>query len=136
MGIRIYAARNTLLFEFSKQILKDRMNFEFEVPREMIQPTGRAVAPSPKLRLHIILGNYFFLDSFLLLLGFMLAYGSGDTGSTVTRHMWGGIALSIGLLLCVLARTAASNAMQSATFAASGPHVSSVADNATMPSRE
>src|SRR5436305_2043925 len=30
-----------------------------------------------------------------LLLGYLLAYGSGDTGSTVTRHMWGGIALSI-----------------------------------------
>jgi mono/diheme cytochrome c family protein len=39
-----------------------------------------------------------------LVLGFLLAYGSGDTGTTVTRHMWGGIALAIGLLLCLLAR--------------------------------
>ena len=39
-----------------------------------------------------------------LVLGYLLAYGSGDTGSTVTRHMWGGIALAIGLLLCLLAR--------------------------------
>jgi mono/diheme cytochrome c family protein/uncharacterized membrane protein len=39
-----------------------------------------------------------------LILGYLLAYGSGDTGTTVTRHMWGGIALAIGLLLCLLAR--------------------------------
>ncbi len=29
---------------------------------------------------------------------------AGDTGTTLTRHMWGGIALSIGMLLCLLAR--------------------------------
>ena len=39
-----------------------------------------------------------------LALGYLLAYGSGDTGSTVTRHFWGGIALAIGLLLCVFVR--------------------------------
>ena len=39
-----------------------------------------------------------------LALGYLLAYGSGDTGSTVMRHLWGGIALAIGLLLCVLVR--------------------------------
>lgn len=39
-----------------------------------------------------------------LILGYVLAYGSGDTGATVTRHMWGGIALAIGLLVCLLAR--------------------------------
>jgi mono/diheme cytochrome c family protein/uncharacterized membrane protein len=38
-------------------------------------------------------------------LGLLLAYGSGDTGTTVTRHMWGGIALCIGLVLCGLARS-------------------------------
>jgi len=37
-------------------------------------------------------------------LGFLLAYGSGDAGAGVTRHMWGGIALTIGLLACLLAR--------------------------------
>jgi uncharacterized membrane protein len=31
-------------------------------------------------------------------LGYMLAYGAGDTGTTVTRHMWGAIALSV--LVC------------------------------------
>lgn len=39
-----------------------------------------------------------------LILGYLLAYGSGDTGTTVTRHMWGGIVLAIGLLACLLAR--------------------------------
>ncbi len=39
-----------------------------------------------------------------LSLGFLLAYGSGDTGPGVTRHMWGGIAVTIGALLCLLAR--------------------------------
>jgi mono/diheme cytochrome c family protein len=39
-----------------------------------------------------------------LALGYCLAYGGGDTGATVTRHMWGGIALCVGLMLCLLAR--------------------------------
>ncbi len=37
-------------------------------------------------------------------LGYLLAYGSGEAGVSVTRHMWGGIALTIGVLLCLLAR--------------------------------
>jgi uncharacterized membrane protein/mono/diheme cytochrome c family protein len=39
-----------------------------------------------------------------LTLGFLLAYGSGDAGTVVSRHMAGGIALTIGVLLCLLAR--------------------------------
>jgi len=39
-----------------------------------------------------------------LTLGTLLAYGSGNAGTLVTRHMAGGIALTIGLLLCILAR--------------------------------
>jgi uncharacterized membrane protein len=39
-----------------------------------------------------------------LTLGFLLAYGSGDAGIVVTRHVAGGIALTIGVLLCLLAR--------------------------------
>lgn len=39
-----------------------------------------------------------------LALGYMLAYGAGDTGTTVSRHLWGAIALLIGLMLCLLAR--------------------------------
>jgi hypothetical protein len=41
-----------------------------------------------------------------LTLGYMLAYGAGDTGPTVTRHMAGAIGLCIGLMLCALTRTA------------------------------
>lgn len=41
-----------------------------------------------------------------LTLGFLLAYGSGNTGATITRHLTGGIVLTIGTLLCVLARSA------------------------------
>jgi uncharacterized membrane protein/mono/diheme cytochrome c family protein len=37
-------------------------------------------------------------------LGYLLAYGSGDAGPGVTRHMWGGITLTIGVLVCWLAR--------------------------------
>jgi uncharacterized membrane protein len=39
-----------------------------------------------------------------LILGYVLAYGSGDTGTTVVRHMWGAIVLAIGLMLCFLVR--------------------------------
>ena len=39
-----------------------------------------------------------------LTLGYLLAYGGGESGSTLTLHMWGGIALSALTLLCVLAR--------------------------------
>ena len=35
-------------------------------------------------------------------LGYLLAYGSGAFGPAVTRHMWGGICLTIGVLLCCL----------------------------------
>jgi mono/diheme cytochrome c family protein len=34
-------------------------------------------------------------------LGYLLAYGSGESGSLVVLHMWGGIALTIGVLCCV-----------------------------------
>ena len=37
-------------------------------------------------------------------LGYLLAYGSGTTGVTVTYHMWGGISLAIGVLVCFLIR--------------------------------
>lgn len=39
-----------------------------------------------------------------LALGYLLAYGSGDSGAGVSRHMWGGIGLCIGVMLCLLAR--------------------------------
>ncbi|MGC2404200.1 MAG: c-type cytochrome domain-containing protein [Acidobacteriaceae bacterium] len=40
-----------------------------------------------------------------LMFGYLLAYGSGDTGPGVSRHMWGGIALTIGVLACTLLRS-------------------------------
>ncbi len=38
--------------------------------------------------------------------GISLAYGSGVMGATVTRHMWGGIALLVELMLCIALRPA------------------------------
>jgi mono/diheme cytochrome c family protein len=46
---------------------------------------------------------------FALTLGLLLAYGSGDTGVTLSRHMAGGIALTIGTMLCLLARSAGAS---------------------------
>jgi uncharacterized membrane protein len=37
-------------------------------------------------------------------LGYILAYGAGDSGTTVTRHMWGGVVLCIALMLCIAVR--------------------------------
>lgn len=39
-----------------------------------------------------------------VMLGYLLAYGSGQTGGGVTRHMWGGIALTIAMLVCTAVR--------------------------------
>ena len=39
-----------------------------------------------------------------LSLGFLLAYGGGDAGTGVTRHLWGGVVLTIVVLICLLAR--------------------------------
>ena len=50
-----------------------------------------------------------------LTLGYLLAYGSGAQGATVTHHMWGGIALTIGTLFCLLAR--------SGSLTSSGTHI-------------
>jgi uncharacterized membrane protein len=37
-------------------------------------------------------------------LGYLLAYGSGEAGGGVTRHMWGGIAVTILVLACAFMR--------------------------------
>jgi mono/diheme cytochrome c family protein/uncharacterized membrane protein len=39
-----------------------------------------------------------------LVLGYLLAFGGGEAGPTLLRHVWGGTALSIGLMGCVLVR--------------------------------
>ncbi len=41
-----------------------------------------------------------------LTLGYLLAYGSGASGPTVTAHLWGAIVLSIGAMLCLFVRPA------------------------------
>ena len=39
------------------------------------------------------------------ILGVLLAYGSGDAGVRVARHMWSGIALTIAVFLCAVLRS-------------------------------
>jgi len=51
-----------------------------------------------------VLGLSFVCSLGAVMLGFLLAFGGGSTGAVVTRHMWGGIALTIGVLVCLLAR--------------------------------
>ena len=51
-----------------------------------------------------VLGLAFASAVLALTLGVLLAYGGGNAGTLVSRHMAGGIALTIGLLLCSLAR--------------------------------
>lgn len=51
-----------------------------------------------------VLGLSFASCLFALGLGILLAYGSGEAGTGVTLHESGGIALTIGALLCLLAR--------------------------------
>jgi mono/diheme cytochrome c family protein len=51
-----------------------------------------------------VLGLSFASCLFALALGVLLAYGSGEAGTGVTLHERGGIALTIGVLLCLLAR--------------------------------
>ena len=63
-----------------------------------------AFRPALREAAGLVLGLSFAACLGTLTLGYLLAYGSGDVGSTVTRHMWGGIALAIGVLLCLLAR--------------------------------
>jgi len=40
-----------------------------------------------------------------VVLGYLLAFGSGDAGTIVVRHLWGGITLSILLMACILVRS-------------------------------
>ena len=67
---------------------------------------GGARRPVLREAADFVLRAAFALALPTLALGYMLAYGAGDTGTTVTRHMWGAIALSICLMFCLLARPA------------------------------
>jgi uncharacterized membrane protein/mono/diheme cytochrome c family protein len=63
-----------------------------------------AFRPALREAAGFVLGLAFASCLLALTLGFLLAYGSGTAGPGVTRHMSGGIALTIGMLLCLLAR--------------------------------
>jgi hypothetical protein len=63
-----------------------------------------AFRPALREAAGFVLGLAFAGSVLALTLGMLLAYGSGDTGTLVTRHMAGGVALTIGLLLCSLSR--------------------------------
>jgi uncharacterized membrane protein len=63
-----------------------------------------AFRPALREAAAFVLGLAFLSCLSAVTLGYLLAYGSGNSGFTVTRHMWGGIALSIGVLFCLLAR--------------------------------
>jgi uncharacterized membrane protein len=53
---------------------------------------------------HFVLSLSFFACLISVALGFLLAYGGGSAGAGVTRHMWGGIVLTIAVLACTLVR--------------------------------
>jgi hypothetical protein len=62
------------------------------------------VKPALRETAGFVLGLGFLSCLGALTLGYLLAYGSGDAGAGVSRHMWGGIWLTIGSLICLLAR--------------------------------
>jgi uncharacterized membrane protein len=69
----------------------------------LLEITG-AFRPALREAAGFVLGLAFAACLLALTLGFLLAYGGGDAGFLVSRHMAGGIALTIGVLLCLLAR--------------------------------
>jgi hypothetical protein len=65
---------------------------------------GGAVRPALREAASFVETIAFVACLVALTLGYLLAYGSGTAGEIVTLHMWGGIALTIGVLVCILAR--------------------------------
>jgi len=51
-----------------------------------------------------VLGLSVFSCLLAATLGYLLAYGSGDAGAGVSRHMWSGLALTLAVSLCPLFR--------------------------------
>ncbi len=68
-----------------------------------------AFRPALREAAGFVLGLAFASCLLAVALGALLAYGSGEAGPGVSRHMAGGIALTIGVLLCLLARPSWSN---------------------------
>jgi uncharacterized membrane protein len=63
-----------------------------------------AMRPALREAAGFVLALAFASCLFALSLGFLLAYGGGSSGTGVTRHLWGGIVLTIVVLICLLAR--------------------------------
>jgi len=74
-----------------------------------------ALRPALREAAGFVLGLAFASCLVALTLGFLLAYGSGDSGVGVTRHLWGGIVLTIVVFMCLLVRPQGS--AQSAGYA-------------------
>ncbi len=62
--------------------------------------------PSLREAAGFVLGLAFVGCLAALTLGYLLSYAGGDSGTDVTRHMWGGIGLTISVLACMLVRPA------------------------------
>ena len=60
-----------------------------------------------------VLGLAFAACVLAVALGFLLAYGGGEAGPLVTRHLAGGIALTIVVLVCILVRPGWSSGRRS-----------------------
>ncbi len=69
----------------------------------VLEIAGRA-RPALREAAGFVLGLAFASCLLAMTLGYLLAHGGGDTGPVLTRHMAGGIALTIAALLCLLAR--------------------------------
>ncbi|HWE86777.1 MAG TPA: c-type cytochrome domain-containing protein [Terracidiphilus sp.] len=63
-----------------------------------------AVRPGLREAAGFVLALAFVSCLLALSLGFLLAYGGGVSGAGVTRHLWGGIVLTIFVLVCLWAR--------------------------------
>jgi uncharacterized membrane protein/mono/diheme cytochrome c family protein len=63
-----------------------------------------AFRPALRETAGFVLGLAFASAVLALTLGMLLAYGGGNTGTLISQHMAGGIALTIGLLMLNLAR--------------------------------
>jgi uncharacterized membrane protein len=60
--------------------------------------------PSLREAAGFILWLAFFCCLGAVTLGLLLAHGSGDAGPGVTRHLWGGILLTIAIVACLITR--------------------------------
>jgi uncharacterized membrane protein len=65
---------------------------------------GGRFRPALREAAMLVLSLSLFSCVLALTLGYLLAYGSGDAGLNVTRHMWGGILLTLAVLACALVR--------------------------------